>query len=179
MKRLVFLGALYVFICGCRTWPRTYTLLHASHPASCGDLITRHNVPSVGFQRPFYPFCECLSGPYRVSDRCFLGFLMGNCVGLLVPKVICPLGFVCLFIYLLILRLFQKPLSSFPVTNFVRLPKRSKKWRLLWEQDFKRLCLCKVKVVSTVLCWTVYRLLGFPVAASKTICQATGAVLSS
>lgn len=73
MKILIFI-TLHVLICDCRARPRANTLLYTSHPTSCGDIITRYNLPSVGFQRSFYPFCECLSGPHRVSDSSFMGF---------------------------------------------------------------------------------------------------------
>lgn len=72
-KVFIFI-TLRVLICVCRAWPRANTLLYTSHPTSCGDIITRHNLPSVGFQRSFHPFCECLSGPHRVSDSSFTGF---------------------------------------------------------------------------------------------------------
>lgn len=75
MKSLVF-TTLYVLICDYRAWPRANTLLYPSHPASCGDVLTWYNLPPVGFQRSFYPFCECLSGPHRVSDNFFNFFLI-------------------------------------------------------------------------------------------------------
>lgn len=85
-KSCIFV-TLYVLICGCRAWPRANTLLYTSHPTSCGDFITWYNLPSVGFQRSFYPFCECLSGPHRVSDSCFIGFYIfrrDKCIPLII-----------------------------------------------------------------------------------------------
>lgn len=73
MKSLSFI-TLHVLMCDFRARPRAHALLYTSHPAPGGDIVTRHHLPSVGFQRSFYPFCECLSGPHRVSDSSFTGF---------------------------------------------------------------------------------------------------------
>ena len=50
-----------------RTWPGADALLHAPDPAAGGDLLSRHDIPSVGLPRPFHPLCECVPGPHGVS----------------------------------------------------------------------------------------------------------------